>query len=321
MRQPHIVYGVDRRYLGPLLVSLYSVLRTASRNIRTTILTTDPPVAADAPELRRLKDCFPDSEIRVRYFDSANLRKYEQTTATRWPAAMMTPLLVPWLVHGRCLFLDADTLVLQDLAELYDTDMKGMPFGACQSPTTALTVRKHTTFGLNTIVAPTRNRRKLRELGEWKERMGFTFDDLRTKYFSSGVLLYETEAIRGMDPHRELANIELSRKHWDSMPDMDRLNEFFKDRVHFLDLKWNVYREIQAPNRLHASPALWSQIEAANREPGILHYSAFFRRKPWRRPWFKSRRRYRLYKRACMEMEGRTGIGIVRMLDTAARPR
>ena len=141
------------------------------------------------------------------------------------------------------------------------------------------------------------------------------FEELRTTYFSSGVLLYDTEAIREMDPNRDLANVELGRKYWNTMPDMDRLNEFFKGQVHFLDLKWNVYRDLAFPHRMHVPAALWAQIVSAKRDPALLHYPAFFRSKPWRRPWFKSRRRYRLYKSVCMEMEERIGIGIVRMLD------
>ncbi|MDE2790508.1 MAG: hypothetical protein OXI81_08810 [Paracoccaceae bacterium] len=44
------------------------------------------------------------------------------------------------------------------------------------------------------------------------------------------------------------------------------------------------------------------------------HYAGD-RRKPWRRPWFNTKRHYRLYKSMCMEMEERTVIGIRRMLD------
>lgn len=311
----HIVYGVDSRYLAPLLVSMYSVLRTASRGVRITILTTDPPIVQDTPEILRLKDCFPDADIRVQYFDGAPLREYEQTTVRSWPAASLLPLFIPWVMDGRCLFLDADTLVLRDITELYDTDLRGLPFGACHSPTTALTVRKYLTLGLHSIVTPIRTHRRRRELHDWCSRMGFTLEELRTKYFSSGILLYETEAIREMDPNRDLANVEMSRKHWDSMPDMDRLNEFFKDKVHHIDLKWNVYRDLLPFNRVYASNELWSQIVAAARDPALLHYSAFFRRKPWRRPWFKTRRRYRLYKITCLEMEERTGIEIFRLLD------
>ena len=139
----------------------------------------------------------------------------------------LTPLLLPWLIPDRCVFLDADTVLLHDVAELYDTDMRGMPFGACQSPTTAIKVRRHLTFRLHRIIMPGRSRRWRREIQQWMEEAGFTFEELRTEYFSSGVLLYDTEAIREMDPNRELANVELGRKYWNTMPDMDRLNEYF----------------------------------------------------------------------------------------------
>ena len=63
MERLHVVYGADARYLAPMLVSMYSVLRTASRNTKFTVLTTDPPIARNEPALCRLEECFPDAEI------------------------------------------------------------------------------------------------------------------------------------------------------------------------------------------------------------------------------------------------------------------
>ena len=65
---------------------------------------------------------------------------------------------------------------------------------------------------------------------------------MATQYFSSGVILMDTAAIRKADPSGDLMNINSARKHWHILPDMDRLNEFFKDETYYLDLKWNVYR-------------------------------------------------------------------------------
>ena len=44
----------------------------------------------------------------------------------------MIPLFIPWLIDDKCLFLDADTLILHDISELYHTDLKGCLIGACR---------------------------------------------------------------------------------------------------------------------------------------------------------------------------------------------
>lgn len=315
MGQPHVVYGVDNRYLAPLLVSMYSVLKTASRDVRVTVLTTDPPIAPDAPAVRRLNDCFPDAEVHVRYFDSANLREFEESNAMRWPAVVMTPLLVPWLIDDRCIFLDADTLVLHDIAEVFRTDLDGLPIGACHATSTAINVRKCRSVGLHGLMTPRRHRKRTREIMEWKDRLGFTIEELETEYFSPGVVLYDTPMIRNLDPDRKLADIELNRKHWNSQPDSDPINVLFKGRIHRLDLKWNVYRDFLPWNRRFCTPELWSAVERATADPAVLHYPGICRRRPWRRPWYARRRRYRVYEEICRELENRTGIDIRRLLD------
>ena len=130
---------------------------------------------------------------------------------------------------------------------------------------------------------------------------------MATQYFSSGVILMDTAAIRKADPSGGLMNINSARKHWDLLPDMDRLNEFFKDRTQYLDLKWNVYRDYSPLDRLFAPPQLWAEVVQAAKGPGLLHYPVIFGRQSWRRPWYKTRKRYRIYRQVCREVEEATG--------------
>ena len=308
----HIVYGIDNKYLPPMLVSAYSMLKTVSGNARVTILTTDPAVE-DASELGKLSACFPSAEIRVQTFDNAVPHEYDRKRTTSWSAAGMTTLFIPWLIPDRCIFLDADTVVLHDISELYRTDMGDKPLGACQAPSVVFRVRKYMSFGPHSIVVPGRARRRRREILDWKDRIGFTIEELQTKYFNAGLLLYDTEEIRRIDPARHLADVEATRKHWRFSADQDRMNEFFKDRVRYLDLKWNVYRDYIHINRIYSPPDLWSDVTAAAANPGLLHYTHIFRRKPWDRPWYKTRKRHIIYKAICREIEQRTGIGIFRL--------
>ena len=145
--------------------------------------------------------------------------------------------------------------------------------------------------------------------------MGSTVRELETKYFSSGVILFDTDRIRASDPDRTLADMESGSGHWNSLPDMDRLNEFFKDKVHYLDLNWDVPRDVLSLNRFYASKEFWREIVFAIENPGILHFSAIYRRRSWNRPWYKTRMRYRLYRRTCQEICAQTGIDVARMFE------
>lgn len=311
---PHIVYGVDAKYIPPLLVSVYSALEVTPGPVKLTIITTDPE-CQELEQVHELISKFPQKEAKVLHFDPDPLRDYDREREHDWTAASMVPLFVPWMVDGKCILLDADTIVLHDISELHEFDLNGFPIGAVQSSSTAMSVRKHTSFGLSSIIAPRRARKRNKEILEWSERVGFTTEELQNAYFAAGVLLLDTALIREMDPHMELSDLEASRIHWNSMPDMDRYNEFFKGKCRLLDLKWNVYRDFLPVNRMYCRPELWQKVCIARRDPGILHYPNMLKRQVWRRPWYSARDRHRVYKATCRRMQERTGISPFSMLD------
>ena len=193
------------------------------------------------------------------------------------------------------------------MEEVFRTDLGGFPIGACLASSTAISAGRYLSAG--------RRRKRTDEFAAWRDRLGFTSDEVKTEYFSPSVLLYDVPMIRRLDPHRRLADVELSRRHWDSQPDSDPLNVFFKGRIRPLDLKWNVSRDFLSWNRRFCSNELWTAVTRASAEPAILHFPGIFRRRPWRRPWYARRRRYRIYEKTCAEMEGRTGIAVRRLLD------
>ena len=312
---PHVVYGVDSKYVPPLLVSIYSMFTSTPGRLKTTIFTTDPD-DEDLREVQKLAAHFPKKMTETVYFDPKPLDEYERARRHHWSSASMIPLFVPWLVAGRCILLDADTIILRDIGELYRSNLNGCPMGSVQSSSTAMSVRKHTSFSLNSLVSPRRTRTRNREIKEWSERVGFTLDELQKIYFASGTLLLDTDAIRKIDRNRTLCDVEASRIHWNSMPDMDRYNEFFKGNCEFLDLKWNVYRDFLFVSRMYCDRDLWQKIAAAGKDPAILHYPNMFTRKVWKRPWYKSRNRHRVYRSMCHKMQKHTRIPIFEMLNS-----
>ena len=320
----HIVYGIDDKYLPCLLVSMYSTLITVSGPIKITVFVARPRIE-DTSDIQTLSGHFPNATVDIRRFDAGELEEYEKSaTSERFSAASMIPLFIPWLIDEKCLFLDADTLVLHDISKLYHTDLKGCLIGACRASSESVSQHKYFTSILRTLSFQ-RGRRRRKEFLEKAARIGFSIQEMASRYFSSGVILMDTAAIRRADPSGELMNINSSRKHWELLPDMDRLNEFFKYETHYLDLKWNVYRDCNPLDRLFAPPELWAEIFQAAKSPGLLHYPVIFGRQSWQRPWYKSRKRYRIYRRICREMEESTGIPIFRLfgsrLAASGRPK
>lgn len=310
----HLVYGIDQKYVPPALVSIYSAIRSASGPLKITVFMTEDN-AESIRYFQFLEKRFPENRIELSHFDPSPFEEYDRTRPHHWAAASMIPLFVPWLLEGTCIVLDADTVILDDITHLSQEDLRGNPLAACQASSVAVTTEKYFTFNLNRMVRPFYSRKRKQKICEWSRRVGFSIDELKTKYCASGVHVMRTDVIRKMDPKRDLANVEASRKHWNSMPDMDRYNEVFKDKTHLLDLRWNVYRDFNPINRMYVSRDLWQRILAAKQNPAIFHYTDMFTRKVWKRPWWKTRRRHKVYRQMCMDLEGDTGIPILRLLD------
>ena len=213
----HIVYGIDDKYLPCLLVSMYSLLKMASGPLKITVLVAEPEVE-DASDIHKMADHFPNLTVDVRRFETGNLEEYEKSViAARFPAASMIPLFIPWLIDGKCLFLDADTLILHDISELYHTDLNGCLIGACLASTVSISHQKYFLSILKTLSFQ-RGRRRRTEFLEVANRVGFSIQEMAMKYFSSGVILMDSEAIRKADPSGDLMNINAAREHWGFWP-------------------------------------------------------------------------------------------------------
>ena len=311
----HVVYGINDRYLPPLLVSLHSILRTTEETVTATIFT----VGSDKEirqQVERLSECFPKLEPIIREFKPDSLDGFKDSAlGDRYSMASTVPMFLPWLETGRCLFLDADTLIRHDISELYRTDLQDCHIGACLAPNMALSHNKYFSFSLASLAAPGRSRRRRAEFQAMADDTGFSHEELKTKYFSSGVMLFDNDAIREADPSMVSMNLTASEHLLTRWADMGVLNAYYKNRTHFLDLKWNVSKDFLPLNSLYAPAELWSEIMSAGEDPGLLHYASLFGRRPWRRPWHKSRKRYRLYRKACKDVEIDTGIPVLEFFE------
>ncbi len=155
----------------------------------------------------------------------------------------------------RILYLDADTIVINPLKELYETDFEG-----------------------NYYIAATHVKKVLHKLNEI--RLNIKEDE---PYINTGVLLINLKALRNIHIEKEVkAFIEKNEKKL-LLPDQDILVSMFGDKIKLVDsLKYNLgERTLNTYNINH--PKNQIGLRWICRNTVIIHY--FGRNKPWNKQY------------------------------------
>ena len=161
----------------------------------------------------------------------------------------------------RVLYIDADTLVVSDLAPLMGVDLGEAPLGAVA----------------NVVYAE--HRPHLRALG---------FEDYR-RFLNSGVLLFDLDQFRAEGISEALLTVARDRAAELKWPDQDVLNLVLAGRWHPLDARWNAQQTLWIEPELAADVLGGEVADEAKASPGILHFEGPDLAKPWHtlntHPW------------------------------------
>lgn len=170
----------------------------------------------------------------------------------QWNTIMYFKLLMPYVLpqsEGRCLFLDVDMIINDDIDELYNTDLQGNAFAATEDIPDCII---------------------------HKQRLGLSQQDV---YINSGVMVcdltewrrrYAAEKI--IDYARKISNIIINEQ--------DVLVLYFKNSIKILPIKWNMvtfYFE-RVPRIFDKYKC---ELKEARRNPGIVHFACPIK------PWYK----------------------------------
>lgn len=156
--------------------------------------------------------------------------------------------------YDKALYLDCDTVVCRDLAELYQEDLQDAAVaGVVDFATPAVCHRISGQLGLSA-----------------------------KQYINSGVLLVNAAVWRS-DHLAEACVSKLQRYDILACPDQDILNLICKDRILYLNGKWNVQWQHfwDEPDNCLQSPFRDMFFEAVQ-DPGIIHFTSPV--KPWNHP-------------------------------------
>lgn len=163
--------------------------------------------------------------------------------------------------YEKILYMDADMIVLHDVAELFSQDLEGKILGAVRDP----------------IISGS-NKSPMYNKQEDMEKLGICniYD-----YFQAGVLLIDIQKISENGLCEEM--IQYAATHDCDLVDQDVLNLFCQGRVKFIDNKWNVDVNTIAMKVVSYAPAaMWEEYKRNRENAYIYHFAGAD--KPWNDP-------------------------------------
>jgi lipopolysaccharide biosynthesis glycosyltransferase len=162
--------------------------------------------------------------------------------------------------YDKVLYLDCDTVINTDVADLFDVDLKGNLFGATLEPEIA-GLRVHD-----------------RLLASYLESVLLL--GVNDPYFQAGVLVFDLKGLRLFHSVDEWILLAGKRKY--RFNDQDILNKECKGRIYCLDMSWNVLVDCarrRLPLIMQAPTSIAQAYLVARENPKIIHYAGFL--KPW----------------------------------------
>ena len=225
------------------------------------------------PELERLLAEFCERRgLRMEFSRPPSALLSRLPPAGRYPPVIWYRVLLPELFPelDRVIYLDGDTLVMQDLWPLWQTDLGPHLLGAIASP-------------------------RSQSSNQRLAKLGISPDQ---PFFNSGVLLLDLHAMRLSDICTEVFAVGTRRAAELHYPDQDALNLACRERWLPLHPRWNALSWYFMPEGPGApSPDLPHTVNEAIASPAIIHFEGSGYAKPWNaRSMHPFRHLYREYR-------------------------
>lgn len=170
----------------------------------------------------------------------------------QWSTMMYYKLFMPLMLPqecDRCLFLDGDMVINDDIEQLYNWNLE------------------------NSIIAAAED---IPDCIKIKERLGLKQTD---KYINSGVMVCDLNAWRTVENIKPIFDF-VKRVAGIIINEQDVIAMYFKDKLSFLSIRWNMTTFYFLRKPIIFDKYL-KEIKQAQLFPGIIHYAAPIK------PWFR----------------------------------
>jgi lipopolysaccharide biosynthesis glycosyltransferase len=257
-----IVMASDNRCAMPLTVAAYSAMKNL-KDHQANLFILDGGIAAAGR--RKIRQSIDSNQFRIHWVRPASARlevMHRKSENRRYPLPAYFRLLLPEILPQdiyKVIYLDTDTIVLKDLAKLWEIDTEDYHFLAVQEPDGPYVIDCFRAFN--------------------PELKDLDFSQFQVtpehKYFNSGVMVINIQKWR-QDGVAEKA-LNFLELYFPKYADQDALNVVSAGQWRILDPRWNTTQAFYEKQKNNPySPEIIDQVV---RNPFIIHYTG--QAKPW----------------------------------------
>lgn len=261
----HIAFAVDRGYLKQVAVTIASIIANAStpEALRFHILHADDDAVMSEqvalwqrPHVR---------SVPVENLFAEGVLENSHISVATW-LRMLLPVALPDV--DRLIYLDADLVVLADIAGLWNADLGDAPMGGVVD----IGIYRYARRG---------DARRDYFYRDYLVSLGL--DPAKPQYVNAGVLLMDLARLREIEFTRRSTEMYLERRDRLVLADQDIINGVMQGDIAHLDPRWNVLaRGLSKAGERHnhyVPEWLRSDLALQYSEQWIIHYIG--RHKPW----------------------------------------
>lgn len=263
----NIVVSSDHNYAPHLAALFASISNNASNNHKYNIFVLSSGLYES--DIHNFNMIFSNKNIELYIINIDNFFSRGFRSNRTLPSyATYNRFLIYFLLKDlkRVLYIDADMIVLDDLVELYNVDMKSYPI--------AVVTDYVMTRCLNLNVKLPDGYPDLRTY--LMRDLNMDNNDI-ARYFNAGLILFNLVVIDCEKTGKLLLEEAQSKKYY--FQDQDILNKHYKKNFMRLSAEYNVFNS----NTNEYSHVPWKSVKEVNkakRNPRIIHYAAAHN-KPW----------------------------------------
>lgn len=251
-----VVFATDRNYLFFTCVAITSMAHSAKANTLYQIyILTDQAFTDEDHLLDKIQEKYSNIKIKIMLIDDRIFQGVIINNSHVTKVTFYRLVLCDVLPEEKCLYLDSDTLITEDLTELYETRIEDHYIAGCRDIWIDLLGE--------------------REKEERRQKTGIPSMD---QYVNAGVILFNLKKLREDkidNRFKEHLNIDHPYE------DQDILNVCCYNQILLLPAKWNLFTLFMG--QLHRLQKAGFQQEVLNAfawRKGIIHYAT-----PYIRPW------------------------------------
>lgn len=208
----------------------------------------------------------------LRFFDVNSFDELKEVhTRAHFSASTYARLFIPkiFMDQEKVLFIDADTVVCDDVAKLFQVDMGQNLVAAVKDIVMEGFVKFKTISDSETG--------NLEAHDYLKNYLGMNDPD---DYFQAGLIMFNLSEMREDGTFEKLMEVLKDKKYW--FLDQDIMNKVFEGRVHFLPMEWNVFHGNGNTHEFFPGLkfATYSKFLKARLNPSMVHFAGD--QKPWK---------------------------------------